>query len=50
MFIYSFKFKTIRIVAWLLLVLFLVAGVYFMYAEKSEEIPEIKESVEVWQV
>lgn len=50
MFIYSFKFRWLRVTAWILLIVFLVTGVYFMFAPETEKIPKTEESVEAWQV
>lgn len=48
MFIYSFKFRWLRVAAWVMLVIFILTGIYFM-ADTEKTLPT-EESVEIWQV
>jgi len=48
MFIYSFKFRWLRTVAWIVLLIILVTGIYFM--TDTEKTLPAEESVEIWQV
>lgn len=49
MLIYSFKFKWIRAVAWIVLLIILASGMYFL-SETEDEMLKTEESVEAWQV
>ena len=48
MFIYSFKFRWLRVTGWIMLLIFLVAGIYF--ATYTDETFPKEESGEIWQV